>query len=464
MGMRTLLIDNSAYNHTNLRNREQRACPELYYSPGILSIAAYLRAAGEAVEYLSLADVDEGRVDERSLLAAIERADVFGINAYTPNVERAATLCARAKSIKPAIVTVLGGNHPTALDVETLLTYPRVDVVVRDEGEQTLLELMRRGGDPTGILGTTCRGPHGVVRNPPRPLLAPDEIVEPAYDLLPFPLQRYLICISTQRGCSNRCAFCAEGRPLGRLRQRPVERVGDELARVTRELSPGARIYFADSIFVSDEERVRALCDRVRALNRGFAIGCNLYCTNTSVPTVDALASAGFNLFFVGFESRSSEVLEAAGRLRRGASFEANVAMCELVHERSDALVRSNWIVGLPGATHDTIEADVATMVELVRDGTVDYAVVKNLIPYPGTDVHSTPAAYGVEIVSRVWSEYSREERPVYRLPELSPDDILDHRVRARARVQSAYESRTRPISDGLRRSVRLWDLPGMKA
>jgi len=48
-----------------------------------------------------------------------------------------------AKKINPNIVTIVGGQHFTALAQKSLEEYPEIDIIVRGEGEQTLAELVQ---------------------------------------------------------------------------------------------------------------------------------------------------------------------------------------------------------------------------------------------------------------------------------------------------------------------------------
>jgi radical SAM superfamily enzyme YgiQ (UPF0313 family) len=432
------------------RGRTERAASELgfataqelYYSPGVLSVAARLLAHGVSVEYVSLADVDEHRVPMRALDDAIERADLLAMNAYTANVHRAAEVCAHAKQVRPGIRTVLGGNHASGADVDTLARHPDVDVVVRGEGEDTLLDLVQQGGDPSSVAGTTFRADGRIHRNACRPRMTGDRIPIPAYELLPFPLSRYLVCLSTQRGCVNACPFCAEGGPIGSPTYRSLESIAHELRFLSERLPPGSRVFVADSVFVSDPGRARSICAMLARLDTGWTLGCNLYASVTDPATLDALDAAGFSFYFVGFESASPAVLDTVHRSVRGAAFFDNVKMCREIRRRTSALVRSNWVVGLPGSTWETVRDDIAAIEWLLGEGLVDAAVIKNLIPYPETLLHRHAGRYGIEILTTDWARYSRGELPVYRTPQLSQWEIYRARVTAQLAADSAVAGR----------------------
>lgn len=415
---------------------------ELYYSPGVLSVGARLLEHGVPVEYVSLADIDEGRASVERLRDAVDRSDILAMNAYTANVHRAAEICALAKATRPDILTVLGGNHASGMDTDTLERFGDVDLVVRGEGEDTLAELVSRGGDPTGVTGITHRGAGAVVRNADRPRLPGHRIPIPAYELLPFPLSRYLVCLTTQRGCLNACPFCAEGGPVGPPRYRPLDSIAQEIALLARHLRPGSRVFVSDSVFVSDPDRARAICGMLARQDAGWTLACNLYARVTDAALLRTLDEARFSFYFVGFESASPEVLDTVRRTARGAAFDDNVRLCRDIRRNTRALVRSNWVVGLPGASPGSIEDDIEAVEWLLGEGLADAAVIKNLIPYPETVLHQQAAHFGIEILTRDWARYSRGELPVYRTKTLSPWDIYHARVRAQVAADAAIVRR----------------------
>ncbi len=48
-----------------------------------------------------------------------------------------------AKRMAPKALTVTGGQHFTATAQDSLQRYPEIDVIIRNEGEQTLAELVK---------------------------------------------------------------------------------------------------------------------------------------------------------------------------------------------------------------------------------------------------------------------------------------------------------------------------------
>lgn len=71
------------------------------------------------------------------------RPDVVGCTAITPAIYKAQRLLQIAKEVDPSIVTVLGGIHGTFMYPQVLNEAPWIDAVVRGEGEQVFLNLVK---------------------------------------------------------------------------------------------------------------------------------------------------------------------------------------------------------------------------------------------------------------------------------------------------------------------------------
>jgi anaerobic magnesium-protoporphyrin IX monomethyl ester cyclase len=109
---------------------------------GILQLAAYVERHCKNVE-IEVLDCQAANVDWKGLEKRIENVypDVVApsglatCNAYT-TVRTVET----AKAVNQEILTVVGGQHFTATVDESLATYPEIDVVIRGEGEETLVD------------------------------------------------------------------------------------------------------------------------------------------------------------------------------------------------------------------------------------------------------------------------------------------------------------------------------------
>ena len=82
--------------------------------------------------------------DEFKSAISKRQPDLVGMTAITLTYKSALHLAKLTKEIHPNCITVLGGPHATFWDEEALQECPDLDVVVRREGEYTLLELVQR--------------------------------------------------------------------------------------------------------------------------------------------------------------------------------------------------------------------------------------------------------------------------------------------------------------------------------
>jgi anaerobic magnesium-protoporphyrin IX monomethyl ester cyclase len=214
---------------------ERMWCPNLPI--GLAYLAAVLEKSGVQ---LTVFDCLALVIDHKMLGENLSKfqPDVVGITAVTPTVESAMSVAHTAKLVLPKAYVIMGGPHATFADSEVLTSNPDIDVIVRGEGEQTILELLQalfHSGDLQTVAGITCRKGKEIIRTPVRPFIQNlDELPRPAYHY--FALQKYqtfkkqVLPILTSRGCPFQCAYCVSSRMAGKeFRARDPKLVVDEL-------------------------------------------------------------------------------------------------------------------------------------------------------------------------------------------------------------------------------------------
>lgn len=115
---------------------------------GLLQLAAYLESKLKDVE-IQVVDCQAMSLDWAGLEKRIESfsPDVVASSGFAScNVYVTARTMELAKKLKPEVMTVTGGQHFTSLAQESLEAYPEIDVIVRGEGEETLVELVNAVG------------------------------------------------------------------------------------------------------------------------------------------------------------------------------------------------------------------------------------------------------------------------------------------------------------------------------
>jgi radical SAM superfamily enzyme YgiQ (UPF0313 family) len=281
---------------------------------GIIYLAAILRQQGADVECCDERVCSEAEVD-----AYLRKAEILGLSALTPHVNRAIRYAQKAKAYSPDLITVMGGPHAT-VDVDTFLDSGALDYVIGGEAEDSIVQFMQgvdQGRDVlTKVPGIAFDWPDGKRHANPQPPLIKDldRIPVPAWELLPF--ERYsamnkekLFYIFTSRGCPFRCVFCQKELTGRGFRTRSVNNILDELQEIYDKYQPG-NVLFIDELFTCQKKRVYEICEGI--LERGLKL--NMSC-ETRVDMLDydmarTMKRAGFNRMYFGVESGSQRSLD----------------------------------------------------------------------------------------------------------------------------------------------------------
>jgi anaerobic magnesium-protoporphyrin IX monomethyl ester cyclase len=323
---------------------------------GIIYLAAILREVGCDVECCDERVCTAAEVDEY-----ISKAEILGLSALTPHVNRAIRYAEKAKQLNPDVVTVMGGPHAT-VDVDTFLDAGAIDYVIGGEAEDSIVDFVRGVDMGKAVLesvpGIAFDKEDGTRHcNPQPPLIKDlDRVPFPAWEMLPFP--RYsamnkekLFYIFTSRGCPFRCIFCQKELTGRGFRTRSVENILDELQEISDTYEPG-NVLFIDELFTCQKQRVYDLCEGI--MKRGLKL--NMSC-ETRVDMIDydmarTMKKAGFNRMYFGVESVSQRSLDTLIKDYKAEK----VVECLKMTRRAGIWSKVFLIVGTPGETMEDIE------------------------------------------------------------------------------------------------------------
>ena len=181
----------------------------------LLALASTLRQANFEVVVIDAAiDPDyRTRIECESVDALC-----LGISVLTgPMIRGAVEVATAIKSNLRWLPIIFGGWHPTLVPDETL-SEPFVDVVVRGQGEVTLVEvaealLAKRSLE--GIAGVSWKSNGQRRHNPDRNVEPLDALPVPAFDLTDFDAYERLsggrkIGYATSVGCPYACNYCTD--------------------------------------------------------------------------------------------------------------------------------------------------------------------------------------------------------------------------------------------------------------
>jgi radical SAM superfamily enzyme YgiQ (UPF0313 family) len=151
-----------------------------------------------------------------------QRPDILCVGEETVSVHEAFKLIRYTKKINPDCIIIGGGTYFSYMVHDSLTNYP-IDFIVRFEGEETLLELVkeidkqnkRKKHDFSKVKGIAFKHNGRIVQTPMRDLLDMEKLPMPSYDLLNMEVygknstnHNGLVAIEHSRGCKGSCNFC----------------------------------------------------------------------------------------------------------------------------------------------------------------------------------------------------------------------------------------------------------------
>ncbi|MEM2082109.1 MAG: radical SAM protein, partial [Candidatus Bathyarchaeia archaeon] len=286
----------------------------------------YLAAVLEKAKYkIDVIDCQALRLTYDGFRSEIAKRqpDIVGITSTTLTYKSGLQIAKIAKEVHPNCLTAMGGSHVTFWDTEALQECPELDVIVRKEGENTMLELAERveaGKDYYDLLGTTCRKNGKIVKNADRPYIENlDELPFPAHHLWPLErLRKYgtvIFPLVTSRGCVYWCDFCTAVRMFGRrYRMRSPKNVVDEIEYLHKRFG-AYQFTFYDDAFTVDQKRAAELCREITRRGLKIKWDCETRVDMVTKDLLRTMKEAGCFAVWLGVESGSQPVLDA---MRKG--------------------------------------------------------------------------------------------------------------------------------------------------
>jgi anaerobic magnesium-protoporphyrin IX monomethyl ester cyclase len=394
---------------------------QLYLPIGLAYLASVLEENDQEVTVIDCPALEMDHEKLKTKLASIE-PKMIGITSMTPTIQSGLLSARIAKEVCPEATVVLGGPHATFMDEQILNKEEAVDVVVRGEGEQTLLELAQNVSNSNAlnrIEGITFRKNGQPIRTPNRPFIQDlDDLPRPAYKH--FPLEKYrlfgrrMLPIITSRGCPSQCSFCTTSRIFGKkFRARSPKNVVDELEWL-KNVHGADAFTFYDDTFTLDKKRALEICEEIKKRKIDRPWDCQTRVSQVSKEILKKMKEANCQQIFFGVESGCQKILDA---VKKGTSVEQNEMAIRLAKEMG-LFVAVSVIVGYPGETKDMVQQTI----DLITRTEPDDVYICVATPYPGTELREIIENMGWEI-SNDWKLYDTT-MPVFKNPNLSNEDI----------------------------------------
>lgn len=364
-------------------------------------IAEYIRPH---VSFVEIVDLTRDKRDLDYFLRKYQ-PDMVGFTAnYLSTHQNTLDLSIKAKRFGAKVV--VGGYQATAVARE-FAAHKGIDIVVRGEGEQTMLELIENR-PLNEILGITYEKDGNIVETDARPLIedlntipAPNRALRrSAYSLsftdLEDDTNTAYDMIITSRGCWGKCKFCTE--PMmskGIQRYRDPKNVVEELAEIV-SIHPGKRlrILIADPNFGGDLKITEKVLDRIIDFRRTckadihFFVSVRTETVANHPKFVEKMALAGVDYVFVGMESPRKKDLIA---LKKGGAGQINQEKAIEALKRHKIAAMSCFLIGIPGQT----EEDVLSLVDYAKSLDLADCYFAVMTSLPGSKLYEEAEADG---------------------------------------------------------------------
>lgn len=345
--------------------------------------------------------------------------DLLGVSIQTITAFQGYRIADQAR--KQGLPVVLGGVHATLNPDEAIR---HADFVVRNEGEETLPELitaLEQGNGFEKIQGLSFWSKQQVIHNPARPLRQKlDGLpwvdmrwIEGFQHPLITPLNRLIYFTQATRGCPFDCNFCSIVRTFGRgMRVRSPEDVVEEIK--TRMLPSQGILFFHDDSLAGDREYLKALLATMLRKKAVPSIGWHSQMRADVIrdrELIRLMRQTKCLAATFGFESINPKTLKY---MRKGQTPDL-IQKCIKTMHNNNIFVIGFFVFG---SDHDDVRTIRRTLLFAIEEN-VDFAGFMPLTPFPGTPFYQEMEKAG-RIFSKDWELYD-VEHVVYWPKKMTP-------------------------------------------
>lgn len=423
--------------YEGLDEREARKSIASFPPLGILYLAAVLEERG--VEVSVLDQPAKGfAIEETVKWIEKEAPDILGFSTFASSGRTAALISNEVKKKNPNIIIVFGNYYATFNYERVLRKYPSVDIIVRGEGENTVIDLvncLKNKGKLKDVLGIAFRNKNSIISTPDRPLIGD-------LNCLPFPDRKLIdmeyhsviaganvapkkfTSIVSSRGCFYRCRFCSCHQfARGIWRPRSIKNTMEELHFLASE--GYKQFIFVDDSFTLNQKRVIKLSKRMRKEKIDMEWICEGRVDNCSFDMLREIAKAGCKVLYFGIESANQRILDYYSK--QTTPQQSRTAVKTARKAGIDVIIGS-FIVGGPDETRDEIQ----NTIEFAERIPIDLPQFSILGVYPGTDIWNEFEMKGLLKGGEYWetgiavSEICPSAVPLHEIRQMIHDAFYD--------------------------------------
>ncbi len=352
----------------------------------------------------------------KQVLQELEDALCLAVSLVTgPMIRETVQVARAAKALYPELPVIIGGWHPSLLPDQTLAA-EFIDIVVRGQGEDALLEILERleaGASLEGVAGVGYKQDGRLIFNPPRPLKPIRDLPPKAYHLADFDAyerlcgRRWAMYISSL-ACPYSCSYCTNQGVYGRQwnaldAEQAAQEMSDLVSRYRLSL-----LWVVDDNFLVDRERAVAIAEEL--LRRGVKFDWSIQAstnlvTRLTTEELKLLRRAGLSQVSQGADSGSPKILHLMNK-----DFQKIDTIYEAASKLHEAGIRPsfNMIFGYPGEGEKERRESIALIMDICRRFPGAEFWTNIFTPYPGSPVMERAFELGIEVPGSLegWADF----------------------------------------------------------
>ncbi len=380
--MKILLIvyDNDSYVH--------------WLPQGLAYIAAVLKKAGHQVE---IYNQDKFHYSEKHLQQYLNKNyfDVVGVSIIAGYYQyrKLLKISEAINSCYNRPVYLLGGHGPSP-EPEFFLKKTQADVIIRGEGEVTIVELLEalaNERDLSTVDGISFLKDNKLISTKERELIKDiDTIPFPAWDL--FPIDYYSLLrmphiensercmpVLSARGCPFKCNFCY--RMDKGIRLRSPENIVVEI-KILKEKYNISYIVFSDELLMSSVNRTKELCKVFIKENLNIKWSCNGRLNFAKKDVLKIMKKAGCVFINYGIECMDNDILRIMKKVLNVKQIKEGIENTL----KSGISPGFNIIFGNINENKKTLKKGVEFL--LKYDDHAQLRTIRPVTPYPGSPLY----------------------------------------------------------------------------
>jgi anaerobic magnesium-protoporphyrin IX monomethyl ester cyclase len=260
----------------------------------------------------------------------------------------------------PHLRVVYGGVYPSYADRVVMAECEEIDAIVRGEGEQTIVGLLRtweQTNDLRYVDGVTWRKGQEIIVNRSRTPIKDLDEYRPGWELVDWP--RYSMFgfqqaagLQFSRGCTLTCVYCGQWMFWKKWRHRSPENVVEQLKILANQY--GVKIvWFADENFAADRELAKRILELIVEADLGLSLNLNMTAADVvrDADLIPLYKRAGVDYIVMGIETLKDNVVTS---IRKNNPFEISREAVRLLRE-NNIVSLTNIIYGLEEESWKTV-------------------------------------------------------------------------------------------------------------